>query len=147
MLLQLLFSCYDIYSNHFKLNILTFQDVICKGTLSIQLIDYKNPSHRNYAGTCCDPGLWFLSWCPNECENFLRNFRLVSYPAASWKDTWKKWTTYVCVRDDSNFPGYGSSLGPGFNNPLTYHFDDAWPVRILSFHTYPYTYICIYLYT
>ena len=97
------------------------------GTVSIQLIDYRNPSHRNYGGSCCDPGIWWLGFCPNACENFLRNFRLVSYPADSGQ-TWISWTTYVVVRDNSDFPGYGSTLGSGLKNPLTYHFQGAWPV-------------------
>ena len=101
-----------------------------KGTLSIQLLDFNNPSGKDYSGSCCDCCGAF-GWCPNDCENFFQIF-VASYPLSifSFFHAWKRWETYVLGDDSFTFPGYGHIIGKdGLRNPLTYHFDGPWPVR------------------
>ena len=104
-----------------------------KGTLSIQLLDFNNPSGKDYSGSCCDCCGAF-GWCPNDCENFFQIF-VASYPLSifSFFHAWKRWETYVLGDDSFTFPGYGHIIGKdGLRNPLTYHFDGPWPVRYYS---------------
>ena len=104
-----------------------------KGTLSIQLLDFNNPSGKDYSGSCCDCCGAF-GWCPNDCENFFQIF-VASYPLSifSFFHAWKRWETYVLGDDSFTFPGYGHIIGKdGLRNPLTYHFDGPWPVRYFS---------------
>ena len=36
--------------------------------------------------------------------------------------------------DDSfSFPGFGDTVGNGLTNPLIYHFNQRWPVRLVCF--------------
>ena len=104
-----------------------------KGTLSIQLLDFNNPSGKDYGGSCCDCCGAF-GWCPNDCENFFQIY-VASYPFSifSFFNPWKRWETYVLGDDSFTFPGYGHIIGKdGLRNPLTYHFDGPWPVRYYS---------------
>ena len=104
-----------------------------KGTLSIQLLDFNNPSGKDYSGSCCDCCGAF-GWCPNDCENFFQIY-VASYPFSifSFFNPWKRWETYVLGDDSFTFPGYGHIIGKdGLRNPLTYHFDGPWPVRYYS---------------
>ena len=104
------------------------QPVSSKGTLSIQLLDYNNPSSKDYAGSCCDCCGAF-GWCPNDCDNFFRIF-VTSYPYNIFNSLspWSRWETFVLGEDSFDFPGYGQSVGSGLTNPLTYHFTGRWPV-------------------
>ena len=103
-----------------------------KGTLSIQLLDYNNPRSKDHAGDCCDCcGLF--SWCPNRCETFFKVY-VAPYPLSfiSFLSAWKHWETYILGYDSFSFPGYGHTVGANIRNPLTYHFNDRWPVRCIS---------------
>ena len=114
-----------------KFNVLHyFQPVVAKGTLSIQLLDFNNPSGKDYDGGCCDCCGAF-GWCPNDCENFFRFF-VAPYPLSLFSIfyAWKHWETYILGDDSFSFPGYGQTVGANnLRNPLTYHFDGQWPVR------------------
>ncbi|XP_078363782.1 uncharacterized protein LOC144648000, partial [Oculina patagonica] len=104
-----------------------YQPVSSKGTLSIQLIDYNNPSHKDYGGSCCDCCGAF-GWCPGDCENFFR-LLVTQYPYTfqNAQSPWARWETYILGDDSFNFPGYGQTVGSGLKNPLTYHFSGKWP--------------------
>ena len=106
------------------------QPASAKGTLSIQLLDYKNPKSRDHAGDCCDCCGAF-GWCPNDCENFFKVY-VAPYPLSfvSFLSAWKHWETYILGDDSFTFPGSGQTIGAGgLTNPLTYHFDGSWPER------------------
>ena len=106
----------------------SLQPVSAKGTLSIQLVDYNNPSSQDYKGYCCDA--YFVS-CTNECENYFKLF-VAPYPITyhlNYLSAWKHWQTHVLGDDRFSFPGSGQTIGDGLTNPLTYHFDGSWPVR------------------
>ena len=91
--------------------------------MSIQLVDYNNPSSKDNAGSCCDCCGAF-GWCPNDCENFFKLF-VVSYPlsVSSFLRAWKHWETYILGDESFSFPGNGQTVGANdLKNPLTYHF-------------------------
>lgn len=104
------------------------QPVSSKGTLSIQLLDYNNPSSKDYAGSCCDC-CGVFGWCPNDCENFFRII-VTSYPYNFFSalSPWERWETFVLGDDSFDFPGYGQTVGSSLHNPLMYHFTGRWPV-------------------
>ena len=109
------------------------QPVSSKGTLSIQLIDYYNPTSKDYGGSCCDC-CGVFGYCLSDCENF---FWLIvtSYPYTFFSalSPWAKWETDVLGDDSFDFPGYGHSVASGLKNPLTYHFTVRWPVRLICY--------------
>ena len=124
-----------MYIHLISLILFLLQPVSAAGTLSIQLVDYNNPSSKDNAGSCCDCCGAF-GWCPNDCENF---FKLIvaPYPLSffSFLDhlSWKHWETFILGDDSFSFPGYGHTVGANnLKNPLTYHFNGRWPVRCFS---------------
>ncbi|KAJ7351720.1 hypothetical protein OS493_035784 [Desmophyllum pertusum] len=105
--------------------------VNAKGTLSIQLLDYNNPSSKDYNGGCCDCCGVLIGYCPaNECDNFFRLF-VATYPYTFFSalSPWTRWETHIIAEDSDSFyfPGYGHTVGAGLKNPLTYHFTGRWP--------------------
>lgn len=109
------------------------QNVCAKGTLSIQLLDYNNPRSKDYNGDCCDCCSFFGS-CPNDCENFFK-LTVTKYPYTVFTalSPWVRWETYIMGDDSFSFPGFGDTVGNGLTNPLTYHFNQRWPVRLVCF--------------
>ena len=119
-------KCFSLSLSFFKIS---FQVSHAKGTLSIQFVDYNNPSSRDNAGSCCDC-CSFFGYCPNKCDNFFRLYA-VPYPVNHYgvSSAWNHWETHVMSGGDSfSFPGYGQSLG-NHNNPVTYHFNGRWQVK------------------
>ena len=105
------------------------QPVGAKTSLSIELVDYSNPTSLDYAGYCCDCcGAW--GWCPNDCDNFFELY-VAPHPlsSSSASSAWIFWQTYILGGDSFSFPGSGQALGSGLTNPLIYHFVGSWPVR------------------
>lgn len=109
------------------------QNVCAKGTLSIQLLDYNNPRSKDYNGDCCDCCSFFGS-CPNDCENFFK-LTVTKYPYTVFTalSPWVRWETYIMGDDSFSFPGFGDTIGNGLTNPLIYHFNQRWPVRLVCF--------------
>lgn len=109
------------------------QNVCAKGTLSIQLLDYNNPRSKDYNGDCCDCCSFFGS-CPNDCENFFK-LTVTKYPYTVFTalSPWVRWETYIMGDDSFSFPGFGDTVGNGLTNPLIYHFNQRWPVRLVCF--------------
>lgn len=109
------------------------QNVCAKGTLSIQLLDYNNPRSKDYNGDCCDCCSFFGS-CPNDCENFFK-LTVTKYPYTVFTalSPWVRWETYIMGDDSFSFPGFGDTVGNGLTNPLIYHFNQRWLVRLVCF--------------
>ena len=104
--------------------------------MAIQLVDHSNPNGKQYSGTCCDCCLVLvLNFCTDNeaCDSY---FELsVASTVSSSASAWKNWRTKILAGNNRSFefPGYGEIIGAnGLANPLSYHFNTAWPVSFQS---------------
>jgi len=92
-----------------------------KATVTIQLIDYINTSHRDYGNDCCD-NVGYI--CFLKCDNWFY-VCVTDLPYTHAKDCLYLAKTYVLYNNDDkfNFPSYGQKLAGNVYNPMKFTFD------------------------